>query len=397
MSPEQIQGRPVEGKSDQFSLAVIAYELFTGEKPFRGESIAALAYAIVNEQPQPAHRLNPTLDWPVDTVLRRALAKDPQDRYPTCSDFVFALENACRTCRTWKPLPPGAASNQATVAGRAPIAAAAAAPIADRDTAPMTESRSAAVTEDGVPLPLRAARIVGAVVLGAVLIAAIAVGGLEYFGGDEASGPDPPPPAGGEQPASEQTRKPSAIPVLPGDEGAEESAQPARPEEARPQQATESPAAAPPAAPEPPKPKPAPTEAEGETRLVTNPPGAYVVVDGSSALSCQTPCSIPLGPGRHTLAATMSGYRRTLRIFESPRDSEIFLNLDRATGTVVVRSTPAGAAIVVDGQQWTERTPAMLSLPAGQHTIELVRDGQRESRQVNVRDAAISNLTVQFQ
>ena len=74
---------------------------------------------------------------------------------------------------------------------------------------------------------------------------------------------------------------------------------------------------------------------------------------------------MPLKGGRHTLSATLGGYRRTLRIFEVPRDAELFLNMDRASGTVMVRSEPAGASIVVDGEQRSERTPAMLHLPAG--------------------------------
>jgi hypothetical protein len=101
-----------------------------------------------------------------------------------------------------------------------------------------------------------------------------------------------------------------------------------------------------------------------------------------------------LPPGRHTLSATRDGFRRTLRIFQTPADSELFLNLDRSTGTVVVRSDPAGAAITVDGQQRSERTPAMLTLPAGQHTLEIAGSGTRESVQVNVRDAGITNVSV---
>src|SRR5688572_20861687 len=106
MSPEQIQGQTVNGRSDQFSLAVIAYELLTGEKPFAAESIPALAFKIVQDDPMPVHRLNRTLEWPVDTVLKRALSKKPEDRYPTCSDFSFAVENACRASKGWKPISP---------------------------------------------------------------------------------------------------------------------------------------------------------------------------------------------------------------------------------------------------------------------------------------------------
>src|SRR4029453_18119029 len=103
------------GYSDQFSLAVIAYELFTGEKPFTGESMPALVFKIVREDPVPVHRLNVTLHWTVDTVLKRALAKDPAQRYPTCSDFIFALENACLRSKNWKPIPAGVLPDLPTV------------------------------------------------------------------------------------------------------------------------------------------------------------------------------------------------------------------------------------------------------------------------------------------
>ncbi len=132
------------------------------------------------------------------------------------------------------------------------------------------------------------------------------------------------------------------------------------------------------------------------TRLVTNPPGAFLVVDGVSELSCQSPCSLPLTRGRHTLSATMAGYRRTLRILESPKDDEVFLNLDRASGTVMVRSEPRGAAIYVNGQQRNERTPALLTLPAGTYKVEVVFEGQREAHDIQVKDSAITNLAVTF-
>jgi hypothetical protein len=68
----------------------------------------------------------------------------------------------------------------------------------------------------------------------------------------------------------------------------------------------------------------------------------------------------------------------------------VFLNLDAAVGTVFIRSEPDGAAIYVNGQLRTERTPARLTLPTGSHSIELVRDGARETRQVVVTDSIIN-------
>ena len=75
MSPEQALGKPVDGRSDQFSLAVIAFEMLTGEKPFDSDQMAAVVYKIAHESPPEVQRLNPTLGWPVELVVRRALEK----------------------------------------------------------------------------------------------------------------------------------------------------------------------------------------------------------------------------------------------------------------------------------------------------------------------------------
>ena len=71
MSPEQVQGGAITGRADQFSLAVIAYEVLTGEKPFVAEYLPTLLYKIVREEPLPPQRLNPTLGPQVEEVLRQ--------------------------------------------------------------------------------------------------------------------------------------------------------------------------------------------------------------------------------------------------------------------------------------------------------------------------------------
>lgn len=114
MSPEQIQGSPVSGRSDQFSLGVIAYEILTGEKPFSAEYLPTLLYKIVREDPVAAHRLNPTLLPVVESVMRKALAKIPEERYETCVEFVDALAVACNASAHWVPLPRGASTNMPT-------------------------------------------------------------------------------------------------------------------------------------------------------------------------------------------------------------------------------------------------------------------------------------------
>src|SRR5690348_11517291 len=116
MSPEQVQGQPIDGRSDQFSLAVIGYEMLTGEKPYTGEHLTTVVYKIVAEEPALPHRINPTLSGAIDAVLRKALAKKSDSRYPACSDFASALEKACAATKNWKALPRGGSLNEPTIA-----------------------------------------------------------------------------------------------------------------------------------------------------------------------------------------------------------------------------------------------------------------------------------------
>jgi serine/threonine protein kinase/TPR repeat protein len=96
MSPEQIRGETVDGRSDQYSLAVVAYQLVTGRRPFQADSAITLAHMIVYEQPVPASTASQgamvTLN--VDRVLARALNKQPAARFATCTEFVRELEQA---------------------------------------------------------------------------------------------------------------------------------------------------------------------------------------------------------------------------------------------------------------------------------------------------------------
>jgi serine/threonine protein kinase len=102
MSPEQLNGRPVDGRSDLFSLGVIAYWLLTGQKPFTGESITEVSIQIATKEPQAASQTAPGLSTDFDQVLARALAKDPAQRYQSGKDFAADLQdvNADRTPRS---------------------------------------------------------------------------------------------------------------------------------------------------------------------------------------------------------------------------------------------------------------------------------------------------------
>jgi alpha-tubulin suppressor-like RCC1 family protein/serine/threonine protein kinase len=94
MSPEQIRGQQVDGRSDQFSLAVVAFELLTGGKPFAADSDFELMKRIAEGDPASVCRVAPHLPASLDGTFQRAFAKDSEDRYATCTEFVCALEEA---------------------------------------------------------------------------------------------------------------------------------------------------------------------------------------------------------------------------------------------------------------------------------------------------------------
>ncbi len=93
MSPEQIMGLPVDGRSDLFSTGVILYQFLTGERPFAGSSTTTMQ-KVLKEDPLPPSTLNVQLPPAIDAVVRKALAKRADDRFQTAQEFTAALHDA---------------------------------------------------------------------------------------------------------------------------------------------------------------------------------------------------------------------------------------------------------------------------------------------------------------
>ena len=122
MAPEQILGEALDGRSDQFALAVVAYQMLTGSTLFGPNTVATLTYKIVHEAAPLPRTRNASLPPAVDAVLIKALSKKAADRFPSCTDFAESLAQAFSDAPT-APLAAPVAMSPSTAAMPAPESA----------------------------------------------------------------------------------------------------------------------------------------------------------------------------------------------------------------------------------------------------------------------------------
>ncbi len=383
MSPEQISGKPVDGRADQYSLAVMLYEVLTGEKPFVADSLPTLLFRVVSEMPQPAPRLNPTLSTTIDEVLQRALAKNPDDRFPTCLDFMRTLEQACQAAPGWTtqirgggltqpthaavPAPQPAPKqvvlpHQETVAAK-PAPAPQPAPVApvqqQQPQQPQPQPAQPKPIQPAPPKPAINMTAIVAVAVGAALIGAIGIG--YKLSSDKRN-----------QAPQNQPATPDAPPVTPTD------TKPADPPKPPPATKADTKPADPVTKPSTDS-KPSTTPSTNGLMAVairTTPEGAKVIIDEGKLPPCTSPCLVELPNGRHTATMTLDPYKTEMRIFYVPNDSAVNVNLEKRKGTLEVNSTPPGATVTIDGAEYPQKTPVMIPLVIGKHTVVVSLPGK---------------------
>jgi serine/threonine-protein kinase len=413
MSPEQVQGKDVDGRADQFSLAVVAYEILTGERPFAGEHLGTVVYRIVAEEPAVVHRLNPSLSPEIDTVLRKALSKKPDLRYANCTAFVNALEGACLQADGWQSLARGT-SHTLPTGGIEPTA----------KTRPPKPARSgrrssgnrgkAQPDKPSIFLPAMAAFLV---VLGVLALLGWQSGLWQPGGAQEALKPAQPSteaaqpqPQPGEAPRGEETKpqaETSDVETKPDVEA------PPKPRPVAPKrdtvpapvvarkaskQAQETKVAAHAAAPQPAVvAPPAPRLADPQDIFIqTNPSGVKATLDNRPDMACETPCVLLASQGAHILSLTLANYQKEIqpiRVGDSRLDVPL-ITMHPNGGTLLISTVPQGANIFIDNRLMGSMTPAQLSLPAGSYQIKVELNGMRKTETVQVSNGNTKYLKI---
>jgi len=131
MSPEQAEGRTIDGRSDLFSLGVVLYEMATGRRPFAGDTNLSILSSILKDTPRAVTDINPAIPPELGRIIRRALAKDPERRYQTAKDLRNDLEDLKASLGSSESPPSPATSNIAASAASSSAPAASLVPSSD--------------------------------------------------------------------------------------------------------------------------------------------------------------------------------------------------------------------------------------------------------------------------
>jgi serine/threonine-protein kinase len=410
MSPEQVVGKNLDGRSDLFSVGVMLYEMITGERPFEGQSITTVMYKIVHETPIPPRKLDATIHPGLSAVIEKSLAKAPEERFQTGAELTKALEN-------YRSVPVSSSSILDLPTGNFPI---------PETVKPQTTSVSQPPTSSTAPISVPSQRLsaIASAVTGMnprwrkrITVIAILLGlwlwshfrhksRVSDNRSNESttatapiSSPTPPPGAASSSSvqqlnsAQQQPNPQSGASALNERENATES------------------------------------KTTALLKVNSSPPSADIEIDGKPT-GKTTPAELHLPRGQHSVGVRMSGFQPSSASFRvkggeeieySPQLSVAMPNVPipdikmpdlsrlkdlskqgaqqgefwqkwaqqySAQPKLVITSSPLGARVVIDGKDSGQTTPAVIDTEPGTYHVKLELDGFQ---------AAERDLTVQAQ
>jgi len=281
MAPEQAKGGTVDGRADEYSLAVVGYRMISGELPYTGDSVHTILYKhIFEEVPSVGAKRSDTPPF-LTAAISRALSKEPDQRFPTMEEFATAV---------W-PEQPVAVPRKSGSTSKAPRR-----PPPPRKTtadAPteVTNAPTTPIPRAGMKIPTeKKERSSVGMVIGALVIVAVGVGGYMALGkkSEQASLPPAPPPVA----ATVETVRVAPPPPA------------SRRQTARP-----------------PAPPPAPAAAQGYVSVNSNPPGT-LFIDGRDLGSVPV-IEEPVSAGRHTIRVERAGFKTKTETIDVPANTTV--------------------------------------------------------------------------
>lgn len=432
MSPEQIRGVDIDGRSDLFSLAVVIYELLTGKRPFRGESISTVIYRITSEPPiaPDLTRFADAAD-PIKAFLGRALAKNPDDRFQTGDQFAHALREAftvgqspeAPTDTLVSPQRPDWRGNttavvEQTVVGRSLASRA--------DTAEPRRDRGAGIrrrrgkrSRKKRPVSVMPWLVILTIAAGTGLVyreeiwnlmqgLSTGTGAIPVESGPTGGGAEAAPGPDG-QPARDGSKTLSAPEVARDPTGADSRQQPVAGGDGPPAPAGAMPpggdASSPSSGARPPvetrasmEGAPTPPPVNTLVGLQSSPAGAMFFVGDQRLPGNRVPAP---HAGEHLVVRAVLDCREATRqVGPDDAGEQVVFDLQPAAVVLRIVSEPEGAAVKIDGQR-RGRAPTHVTLDACQeHTLVLDRDGytqwKRELRLADGRLDAPATLTAEL-
>lgn len=410
MSPEQVKGRTLDGRSDLFSYGVILYEMVTGEKPFTGQNVTTIIYKIINEQPIAPRELDVSIHPGLSAIVVRCLSKNPEERFQNGAELVKELAayksfGGNPDATTVLPQDPSAATQRLDPAQLATMRLAAA-PVENMPATAMTIGGGSGAAAQ--LRPIAEPQLTGASAMPTMQTATATKPAQKLESTVNVSMPAaakaPTPPAKSSAgkfgiiavillallAGATYLKKHHSAPT--SELSAQETqTQPQTSTSAEPTQS----AAKPPAAissaaalersdadkSAAAKPEKKPLATTGELRVTSTPPGATLSIGGATLGTWKTPYTATrLKPGEYDVVFSLDGYvpaTKTIKVVAG-RMASVSADLVQKGATVTINSDPIGANIFVDGSPTGQTTPAQLKLDAGDHRIVVRKAGFAE-------------------